>query len=125
MTTANKKPRITGMTLAVTEMEKMIEFYSEIFQLNFEKTEMYGATLYNTQINDVAILFCPAEIAENTAKQNRHQLEFEVQDLKKILSVVKKHHGSTMGNPTENDGIIQVGINDPDNNSIVLKQIMN
>ena len=113
------------MTLAVTEMEQMVKFYSKIFQLNFEKIEMYGSQLYKTGINNIEILFCPAEIAQNTAKQNRHQLEFEVENVTDLTSIVKKYHGQIMNDPIEKDGIIQVGIKDPDKNTLVLKQVNN
>ncbi|MEQ9303733.1 MAG: hypothetical protein RJQ14_07440, partial [Marinoscillum sp.] len=58
----------------------------------------------------------------NTAKQNRHQLELEVQNLTEVLAKVEKYHGSIMGEPAESEEYLQVGIKDPDNNSLVLKQ---
>lgn len=117
-----QEANITGMTLAVTQMERMISFYSNVFQLNFEEVKMYGSSLYKTELGGVEILFCPADIAQNTAKQNRHQLNVVVNNLKDALSMVEQHEGSILGEPNKKDGIIEVGIKDPDNNSIVLIQ---
>ncbi|WP_425392647.1 VOC family protein [Ekhidna sp.] len=116
------KPTITGMTIAVTEMDKMVTFYSQVLQLTFEELEMYGSKLFKTRIGQIEVLFCPAEIAQNTAKQNRHQLDFEISNLNETISTVEKYHGSIMGEPTQDSNHIQVGIKDPDNNSLVIKQ---
>lgn len=116
------KTTITGMTIAVNEMDKMVKFYSQVLNLAFEEVEMYGSQLFKTQIDSIEILFCPAQIAQNTAKQNRHQLELEVQNLTEVLVEVEKYHGSIMGEPAESEEYLQVGIKDPDNNSLVLKQ---
>ncbi|GAB4238141.1 MAG: hypothetical protein Tsb0034_13590 [Ekhidna sp.] len=114
--------RISGMTLAVTDMQKMVDFYENVFSLTFKAVQMYGATLFEAQAGNVKVLFCPAEIAQNTATQNRHQLAFQVRNLENLLPTIKKYHGELMGDPTEQDGVLQVGIKDPDNNSMVLKQ---
>lgn len=111
---------MTGMTLAVDQMDKMVTFYSSVFQLDFEEVKMYGSSLYQTSLDGMEILFCPAEIAQNTATQNKHQLNFAVSNLKAALSKVEKYGGSILGEPNEKDGAMEVGIKDPDNNSIVL-----
>ncbi|WP_420317964.1 VOC family protein [Ekhidna sp.] len=116
--------KIIGMTIAVTDMHKMVAFYSKVFHLVFEEIEMYESKLSKTQIDAIELLFCPAEIARNTAKQNRHQLEFEVEDLDHTISLVKMNDGTVMGEPSKDSYFVQVGIKDPDNNSIVIKQVL-
>ncbi|MEO9482173.1 MAG: VOC family protein [Ekhidna sp.] len=114
--------KITGMTIAISDMPKMVNFYQQVFKLNFEEMEMYGSKLYKTHIDHLEVLFCPASIAQNTAKQNRHQLNFEVEDLGIALADVPINGGEVMGEPQLEGSFKQIGVKDPDNNSIVLKQ---
>ncbi len=115
--------QIEGMTLAVTKMDEMLDFYSSVFNIDFEENEMYGTKLYSGNWGDMKLLFCPAEIARNTADQNRHQFDVIVSDLKALIGTVKAHGGTLMGEITENDQALSVGVYDPDNNSIVFKEL--
>lgn len=116
------KVLVTGMTLAVTNMKKMVNFYQNVFGLDFEEVDMYGSKLYRSQLDSLELLFCPAALAQNTANQNRHQLNFEIESLEFTLAKISTHEGEIMGEKQEDGLFIQVGIKDPDNNSIVLKQ---
>lgn len=113
---------ISGMTIAVTQMHEMVDFYHNVLKLEFEEVNMFGATLFKAQLGAIEILFCPAELAQNTAKQNRHQLNFEIDDLAQTLTDVLKYGGQIMGDQQKDESFIQIGIKDPDNNSLVLKQ---
>ncbi len=115
-------PKLTGITLAVTDMDRMIKFYRHLLKIEFNAVEMYGAELYESKIEGMKILFCPAAIARNTATQNRLQLELEVTDLDVLLSDILQLGGEILGEKQQEGSFIQVGIKDPDNNSIVLKQ---
>jgi len=66
---------------------------------------------------------CPADIAHNTATQNRHQLEFEVENLVSLLEEVETFGGTIFDQQLENAKVVQAAIYDPDQNSIVLKQV--
>lgn len=110
------------MTIAVVDMEKMVKFYENVFQIHFEKVNMFNTILNRTTIGDLELLFCPASIAQNSAKQNRHQLNLIVGNLELALSKLEKFGGSKMGEPIAKDGVIEIGIKDPDNNTMVLSQ---
>ena len=71
--------------MAITNMQKMLAFYSNVFQIEFTEKEMYGSHLYSGIWGELNLLFCPAEIAQNTAEQNRHQFDIEVSDF--ILNI--------------------------------------
>ncbi|MEP0985498.1 VOC family protein [Ekhidna sp.] len=114
--------KITRITLAVTEMEQMVKFYENVFQIHFEQVRMFDTILYRSSLGGLELLLCPASIAQNTAKQNRHQLNLEVDNLELALSKVKKFHGTKMGDSNQKHGQIEVGIKDPDGNSMVLIQ---
>ncbi len=119
----DKSYQIEGMTIAITNMERMLEFYSKVFDIDFSEKEMYNSKLYSGHWGGLDLLFCPAEIAGNTAIQNRHQFDIIVSDLEAIIEVATKYGGKTMGGIVENEDIRNVGIYDPDKNSILFKQL--
>ena len=114
---------IEGLTIAITHMEQMVNFYSQVFNISFEKREMYGSTLYSGEWGGLKLLFCPAEIARNTAVQNRHQFDILVSDLQSTMELAIKHGGKLMGEVVEDDNTQSIGIYDPDNNSLIFKQV--
>lgn len=120
----NSNYTIEGMTIAITNMEKMLDFYSNIFHIQFHEKEMYGAKLYEGQWGNLKLLFCPAALAGNTATQNRHQFDILVADLPALVERAKKFGGTPMGNIDKNEVFWSVGIYDPDNNSLVFKELL-
>jgi predicted enzyme related to lactoylglutathione lyase len=117
-----KEITIVGITLAVTNMKKMLDFYSKVFNITFEEKKMYNSKLYFANCCDVKLIFCPAQLAQNTAEQNRHQLEFEVSDLASTIATIKESGGQLMGEIIKSDDALNVGIYDPDGNSILFRQ---
>lgn len=114
--------QIEGMTIAVTDMPKMLDFYTTVFGISFAEQDMYGSKLYAGQWGALKLLLCPAELAENTAEQNRHQFDIVVPDLDRLLQIAKSHGGQMMSHVTEDGGFRSVGLYDPDHNSMVFKQ---
>lgn len=114
--------QIEGLTIAITDMPKMLDFYTAVFGINFIEQEMYGAKLYAGQWAELKLLFCPASLAQNTAEQNRHQFDIMVDDLDQVLQAAKAHGGQMMSHVTEEGGFRSVGVYDPDHNSMVFKQ---
>lgn len=115
--------RIEGMTMAISNMPAMLDFYSKVFEITFTEKELYNTRLYSGVWGGFELLFCPAEIAGNEAEQNRHQFDIVVSDLNKIIETTVKYGGSLMGEIVENDACLSIGIYDPDKNSIVFKQL--
>lgn len=114
--------QIEGMTMAITNMDEMLGFYSNVFQISFEEKDMFNTKLYAGKWGDLKLLFCPAALAQNTATQNRHQFDIIVNDLASSIELVKAKGGEIMGETAETDQELSVGIYDPDRNSITLKQ---
>lgn len=111
---------IEGLTIAVTDMEQMVNFYSKVFGIGFTNKQVYGTTLYNGEWGGLKLQFCPAQLAGIEAAQNRHQFDIVVDDLDKALVQVSVHGGSMMHDIQENETSRSVGVYDPDKNSIVL-----
>ncbi|NAS31887.1 hypothetical protein GTQ40_12945 [Flavobacteriaceae bacterium R38] len=119
----NPRYSIQGMTMAITNMEKMLSFYSNVFDIQFEEKEMYNSKLYTGIWGGLNLLFCPAEIAQNTATQNRHQFDIIVSDIQKTIYLAIQHGGETIGDIFEDASSLSIGIYDPDKNSITFKQL--
>lgn len=115
--------KITGFTLAIINMNKMLTFYIDVFEIQFTPTVISGFTVYHGDWNGIDIQFCPAELAKNTAKQNRHQLTIEVNNLKELANMIEEKGGKIIGEIIDGEKEISVGIYDPDGNSLVLKQL--
>ena len=117
-----QKFEVVGLTLAVFKMEQMLEFYRNVFEIEFTAQEMFGTTLYAGNFDHLKLLLCPAEIAGNDAQQNRHQLEIIVFDFEVILKMIVKFGGEIIGEIVEDENFKSIGIYDPDRNSMVLKE---
>lgn len=83
---------------------------------------MYESNLYFGTWGELNLLFCPAEIAKNTAIQNRYKFDIVVSDLSKFIEMTAKYGGKPMGEIEEDDYSWSIGIYDPDKNSILFKQ---
>ncbi|WP_281986942.1 VOC family protein [Aquimarina aggregata] len=114
---------ITGFTLAIINMNMMLTFYTDVFQIQFKPMGSSGFTVYHGDWNGIDIQFCPAELANNSAKQNRHQLTIEVDNLRELTNMIKEKGGKIIGEIVDGESEISVGIYDPDGNSLVLKQL--
>ena len=115
---------ITQVTFAVFNMEAMLQFYSEIFGLQFTAKDMGVFTLHCSEWNGCEIQFCPAAIAQNTSSQNRHQFTVQVASLDETLAKVLANGGKQMGEKIIDGDREQMGIMDPDQNSMVLMTII-
>lgn len=113
---------IEGITIAVTDMEAMCQFYQNVFNLEFEAFSLAQQTLYTTHWGGIIFTLCPAELAKISAKENRHQLDILVEDLEAAVLSVLKEGGSILGDKTDNSTQKEIGIRDPDGNSLVLKE---
>lgn len=118
-----QKYTISGLTLAITHMDAMLGFYSQVFQIQFEEEQMFGTILYSGNWGGLNLLFCPAELAGNTATENRHQFDIIVPDLSQTIAEALLHGGMQLGEISEDENTLRVGMYDPDKNTIVFKQL--
>lgn len=111
--------------MAIVNMTAMVNFYTQVFELNFEPVEMFGTQLFKTKWGSFNVLFCPASLAGNNAQQNRHQLDIYLDDLDNSIKKVVSYGGQLMGEVSETDLEKSIGIIDPDQNTMVLKSLKN
>jgi predicted enzyme related to lactoylglutathione lyase len=113
---------ISGITIAVTQMEKMVHFYNTVFDTDLAPKELFGSTLHAGLLGPIKLLLCPRELARNTAVENRHQFDIVVADIHTVMSKVIAAGGRVDGEVIAFEGTAAVTIYDPDDNSIVLNQ---
>ncbi|MFK7946111.1 MAG: VOC family protein [Saprospiraceae bacterium] len=115
--------QIQGLTIAITNMEAMLDFYMHVFDMTFIERKMNENRLYSTVWSGLDLLFCPADLARINANQNRHQMDIIVEDLKKVIDVAIEFGGKMMGEIVEDENSKSVGIYDPDGNSILFVEM--
>lgn len=106
------------LTVAVTHMDAMLEFYNQVFDCQL--TKIPGTDFHKGQFLNTPLLFCPNNIAGVKAEKNRFQWEIELEDLDSALNKVTNHGGACLDDRRSQDGVTMQGITDPDGNSFVL-----
>ena len=112
---------VTGLTLAVDSMDLMLDFYTNVFNVNFVNLNKMDAKLYQGKWGDLLLLLCPADLAEIEVKENRHQFNLNVNDLDQAVELVLANGGTVKKEGKAIPGIRAVTVFDPDGNSIVLR----
>jgi len=113
---------IEGLTIAVTNMDAMKAFYGKLFNIEWQTQNIDKYTLYSGEWGGLKLLLCPAILAQNEATQNRHQFDILVENLDRTLLEITENGGAKMGEVVQYENFYSVGIYDPDQNSLVLKQ---
>lgn len=120
----NVNPTIEGMSMAIVKVQPMLDFYSHIFNINFEKRQGFDTVMYFAQWRGLKLLFVPVELAgeEGAIVQNKHQFDVIVPDIDQLISRVKRYGGQINGTVID-DGIQKtVHAKDPDGNTFIFKQ---
>lgn len=117
--------QIQGMTLFVNDMEAMLDFYMNVFEITFIEKKVHETNLYSGVWSGLNILLCPAELTKVTANQNRHQFDIIVEDIQLFIKKAEKFGGKIIGNIVENHHSKSVGMYDPDGNSILFIEMAN
>lgn len=119
----NNSPSIFQVTLAAFNIDQMRTFYEHVFNLKFESIQENGIKLEKALWNNIDLYLCPAEIANIRANENRHQFHVRIHDIQKAISAVIENEGKVMSDIYEIENTKMAHIKDPDNNSIVLKEV--
>lgn len=115
----NRNFTISQITVAITNIDMMVQFYETVFRCEFSKKEAFGTTLYFGKLGDMDLLLCPNHVAGVEAKQNRQQFDFRVSDLDSIIHNVEISGGRLQGEISVMETLKAATIMDPDGNTIV------
>jgi len=111
---------IDRITMAITNMEEMVQFYQNVLPLKLYPEVRGDYTIYLGKVGDVEIIFCPKEIAGVNAAINTIQVRFVVPNVGKAFKNGLAGEGLEISNPQEIGGDIHAALRDPDGNSLEL-----
>ena len=115
--------QIQGLTMAITNMEAMLDFYMNLFEMKFIEKSMFGTKMYSGIWSGLNLLFCPAELARIAANQNRHQFDIIIENIDAVIVKAEQLGGKKMSEVVEDENSKSVGIYDPDGNSILFVEM--
>ncbi|PCJ62483.1 MAG: hypothetical protein COA79_02955 [Planctomycetota bacterium] len=114
--------KIEAMVLAATNMDKMVDFYTNVFGIEFEEEATEDGNFYNGKWAEFDFTLIPTELSDVKDGQNPMHYDIFVPDLEKSIELVEKHNGKTNEQLGEDDTLKAIGIFDPDENFMVFKQ---
>ncbi len=115
--------KIDRITIAVTHMKEVVEFYNAVFDSELKPIAGLEG-FYSGKLGGFDMLLCPNEIAGVVAEQNRHQFRFVVGDLDAVLSKGRAMGGILIDDAQANGTSKSQGMRDPDGNSMEFIQYL-
>ena len=113
-------PNISSIAIRVSNVEAMMAFYSEAFQVQFREVGTYGIRSQFGELNGITLKFVPIRDDADFQGYPVHQPGFTVPDVEAVIALAIKHGGRQEGRTMLVDGQIQAAIRDPDGNTIEL-----
>lgn len=113
-------PGISSIAFRVHNMEAMMNFYSEAFQVQFREVDTYGIRSQFGDVNGITLKFVPIRDDTDFKGYPVHQPGFVVEDVEAVVALAVKHGGRQEGQTIRNNGKIEAAVRDPDGNTIEL-----
>jgi predicted enzyme related to lactoylglutathione lyase len=113
-------PGISSIAVRVHNMETMLNFYSEAFQVQFREVDTYGIRSQFGEMNGITLKFVPIRDDTDFKGFPVHQPGFVVKDVEAVVALAVKHGGRQEGQIIRSNGQIQAAVRDPDGNTIEL-----
>jgi len=111
---------ISSIAFRVHNMEAMIAFYSEAFQIRFREVDTFGIHSQFGEINGITLKFVPIRDDADFAGYPVQQPGFTVSDVEAVIALALQHGGRKAGEIIQSSGRIQAAVRDPDGNTIEL-----
>jgi predicted enzyme related to lactoylglutathione lyase len=113
-------PTIASIALRVYNMDAMLAFYAEAFQVQFREVDTYGIRSQFGEMDGLMLKLVPLRESEDFKGFPVHQPGFIVPDVEAVIALAQKHGGRQEGRLIQVDGKMQAAIRDPDGNTIEL-----
>ncbi len=115
-------PKLSSLAIRVANMNSMVAFYAEAFQIQFQEVDTYGIRSQFGEINGLTLKFVPIRDEADFKGYPVHQPGFVVPNVKSVIEIAQKHGGRQEGHIIQAGGKIQAALRDPDGNTIELYQ---
>lgn len=109
--------QIQRITLAVEDIDSMVEFYNAIFGCGLAPVN--GSPVSKGRFADIDLVVCPNSVAGVIADQNRHQFRLIVEDAEALATRIEVAGGSVVNRDILSGKAI-VGVADPEGNTYEL-----
>ena len=113
-------PKISSIAFRVYNMEAMLAFYSEAFNIQFQEVDTYGIRSQFGEVNGITLKFVPLREGDDFKGFPVHQPGFVVSDVEAVIAIAQKHGGRQEGQTLRADGRLQAAVRDPDGNTLEL-----
>jgi catechol 2,3-dioxygenase-like lactoylglutathione lyase family enzyme len=113
-------PGISSIAFRVYNMDAMLNFYSEAFQVLFQEVDTYGIRSQFGEMNGVTLKFVPIRDDADFKGFPIHQPGFVVGDVDAVVAIAVKYGGRQEGQIIRSNGKTQAAVRDPDGNTIEL-----
>ena len=111
---------ISSIAFRVYNLEAMLNFYTEAFQVQFRELDTYGIRSQFGELNGITLKFVPIRDDADFKGFPVHQPGFVVPDVEAVIAIALKHGGRQEGQTIRAGGNMQAAVRDPDGNTIEL-----
>lgn len=116
-------PALRSVALRVHHMRAMRAFYTEAFGARFREVDVQGLrSLFGDLNGTLTLKFVPIRDRVDFSGFPVHQLGFDVDDVKRVVDLARRHGGRVLNPPERVEGRWQAAIRDPDGNTIELSE---
>jgi predicted enzyme related to lactoylglutathione lyase len=113
-------PNISSIAIRVDNLEAMVNFYSQAFQVQFREVDTYGIRSQFGEVGGITLKFVPIRESADFASFPIHQPGFTVSDVEAVITLALQYGGRQEGGIIRNNGKTQAAVRDPDGNTIEL-----
>ena len=113
-------PAISSIAFRVHNLEAMMNFYSDAFQVQFREVDTDGIRSQFGEVGEITLKFVPIRDDADFKDYPVHQPGFIVSDVEAVIALAIQHGGRKEGEIIRNGGKIQAAVRDPDGNTIEL-----
>jgi catechol 2,3-dioxygenase-like lactoylglutathione lyase family enzyme len=112
--------KISSIAFRVYNMDAMLAFYAEAFDIQFQEVDTYGIRSQFGKVDGIALKFVPIRESDDFKNFPIHQPGFVVPDVEAVIALAIKHGGRQEGQTVQAEGKTQAAVRDPDGNTIEL-----
>src|SRR5215211_3544298 len=115
--------KISSIAFRVYNMNAMLAFYSEAFNVQFQEVDTYGIRSQFGDLDGITLKFVPLRESDDFKNFPTHQPGFVVSDVEAVIAIASSMAAARKGRPyAQTAGSRQPSLRDPDGNTIELAE---